>query len=278
MLHNRKYGKIIDIKFVRQEPGKRKLKDSHLALDMAILYIFEKGQVLVWLVEFQEDRGKFSIYKVLRYTTDLLEQYPQALVLPAVIFTDRKKWRKEVARELNVSFGREQVLYFKYLFLKLFDYKARDYYDYNNPVVKILLPRMQYEPGERAEVIRQAYQGLFELTTTLLFEKYLDFIDVYAEVQEAERDTLYNELVNREDTVMLAQYIKDKGKQEGMQQGRQEGILMGIEDLLEVKFGENGLKFISEIAKISDIDRLREIQRVIKESQSLDEVEQVIFQ
>lgn len=266
------FGRIIDIQFVRQEPGKRKLSDAYLSLDMPILYTFEKRQLLVWLVEFQEDKKRFSIYKLLRYATDLMEQHPDALIMPAVIFTDRKKWRKDVSRELSLSFGTQQILYFKYLLLKLFDLRAKDYYNVNNPVVKILLPKMNYDPQDRGEVIRQAYQGLYELTSPLLFEKYLDFIDVYAEIQEDERDALYKQLVQEENTVMLAQYIKDKGRQEGMQQG----MLMGIEDLMDVKFGENGMRLVPIIGKIKDIERLREIRQIIKNSQSVSEVEKAL--
>ena len=31
-----------------------------------------------------------------QYTTDMMEAYPDALVVPTVLFTDRKKWRKTV--------------------------------------------------------------------------------------------------------------------------------------------------------------------------------------
>jgi len=67
------------------------------------------------------------------------------------------------------TFKKKRVLL--WLVEKLFDYKARDYYDHPNPVVKILLPKMDYEPEERTEVIRQAYRGLFELVTPMLFDK-----------------------------------------------------------------------------------------------------------
>ena len=80
------WGQVRKVEFVRQEPKKRKLSDSNLALDMPILFSFENHQVLLWLVEFQEDKSKFSIYKLLRYTTDLMESYPQALVIPTVLF------------------------------------------------------------------------------------------------------------------------------------------------------------------------------------------------
>ncbi len=61
------WGPIRQIEFLRQEPKKRKLSDSFLALDMPILFSFEAQQILLWLVDFQEDKAKFSIYKLLRY-------------------------------------------------------------------------------------------------------------------------------------------------------------------------------------------------------------------
>jgi hypothetical protein len=57
----------------------------------ALLFTFEQGQVLLWLVEFQEDKNRFSNYRLLRYVTDLFEKHPNALVIPAVLFTDGTK-------------------------------------------------------------------------------------------------------------------------------------------------------------------------------------------
>jgi hypothetical protein len=65
------WGAVRKVEFVRQEPRKRKLPDPSLALDMPILFSFENQQLLLWLVEFQEDKAKFSIYKLLRYTVKM---------------------------------------------------------------------------------------------------------------------------------------------------------------------------------------------------------------
>jgi predicted transposase YdaD len=46
-----KMGEICNVEFVRQEPGKRRLSDAHLSLDMPILFTFNQRQVLLWLVE-----------------------------------------------------------------------------------------------------------------------------------------------------------------------------------------------------------------------------------
>ena len=222
-----KMGDIRHVQFVRQEPAKRRLKDAHLFLDMPILFTFDKRQVLLWVVEFQEDKRRFSIYKLLRYVTDLIEKYPDALMIPAVLFTDRLNWHKDVMRMLSSEWGGRRFLHFEYVLVKLFDHKARDYYNHPNPVVKILMPKMNYRPEERSEVIRQAYRGLFELTAPMLFDKYADFIDVYAGIREDEREAIFLAMTKQEDTVMLAQYIREKGFQEGWQKGEVEGELNG---------------------------------------------------
>ncbi|HKL82529.1 MAG TPA: hypothetical protein VJ879_08430 [Desulfobacter sp.] len=178
---------------------------------------------MLWLVEFQEDKSRFSIYKLLRYTTDMMESYPDALVVPTVLFTDRKKWRKSIQTDLHTQINDRLFFHFEYVFHKLFDLNARDYYNLENPVVKILLPKMNYAKEDRIEVIRQAYKGLFQLTTRGLFDKYVDFIDVYSEISDQEQQQLYETIIQNEETAMLAQYIREKGIQEGMQKGMQKG-------------------------------------------------------
>lgn len=192
-------------------------------------------------MEFQEDKKQFSIYRLLRYVTDLMEAYPDALIVPTVLFTKRERWRKDVKQELNSQWASRQFLHFEYVLIKLFDYQARDYYDHPNPVVKILLPKMNYKAADRTEVIMQAYRGLYDLVAPMLFYKYLDFIDVYANVREDERDAIFHEMTEQEDTAMLAQYIKDMGFKEGELKGKLEGKLEGgrmfLERLLTRRFG-----------------------------------------
>ena len=94
-------------------------------------------------------------------------------------------------------------------------------------------------------MIRQAYRGLFELTAPMMFDKYVDFIDVYAGIREDEREAIFREITEQEDTVMLAQYIRDKGFQEGKLEGWKDGELDGelkggrvlLERLLTRRFG-----------------------------------------
>ena len=107
------WGKVNGVEFLRQEPKKHNLSDPSLELDMPILFHFENQQLLLWLVEFQEDKAKFSIYKLLRYTTDLMEAHPDALVIPSVLFSDRKKWRKSVDLTLHAQMDDRLFLHFE---------------------------------------------------------------------------------------------------------------------------------------------------------------------
>ena len=246
------FGKIRRVDFPRQEPKKRRLSDRGFSLDMPILFEFERRQLLLWLVEFQEDKNKFSIYKVLHYATDMAEAHPQALVVPVVLFTDRTRWRKDVKRQLDFRLGHRVFLHFECLFVKLFDYDARDYFHSKNPLVKILLPKMCYPPKMRVEVILRAYKGLFDLTSAALFEKYVDFIDVYANVRQEERDDILRVLEERKETVMLAEYIKDKGRREGIEMAH-EAVLEG----LDAKFGSVPVEVAEIVNGTTDLTELK---------------------
>ena len=114
---------------------------------------------------------------------------------------------------------------------------------------------MKYEKHERIEVIRQAYKGLFQLATRGLFDKYVDFIDVYSEISDQEQKQLYESIIQHKETAMLAQYIRDKGRQEGMQKGRQETVIALVRNA-----GNKGLseEMIAQIIDL-DVDLVRQI-------------------
>lgn len=215
------FGPVVKYDFSRQETKKDRLSDPHLALDMPILYTFQNNRrLLLWLMEFQEDKAKFSIHKLLRYTADKMSAHPDALVVPTVIFSDRRQWTTDVARCLDARLNGRVLLHFEYVLLKLYDFWARDFFDTRNPVVKILLPKMRYEPAERWEVVRQAYIGLYQLASPALFQKYVDFIDLYAEIGEEERDRILLEMEDRKETVMIKQILKEEGRKEGLVEAR----------------------------------------------------------
>lgn len=244
----KEWGEVQKISFCRQEPKKHHLSNASLELDMPVLFHFKEKTLLLWLVEFQEEKKLFSIHKLMRYTTDLMETYPNAVVVPTVLFTDRKKWRTNVLRQLESRMGNKVFVHFEYKYCKLFDFNARDYYETNNPVVKILLPKMNYEPSERKKVIRQAYLGLYQLASIALFEKYIYFIDTYAQMAQEEQVSLYQEFITKKETAMLAQYIKDIGHKEGRKEGQQKSVFSMVRNARKQGISE------AVIAQIANLD------------------------
>ena len=140
---------------------------------------------------------------------------------------------------------------------------------------------MSYERSERIEVIRQAYVGLYQLASNVLFDKYVDFIDVYAKISPEEQDTLYQEIIEHQETAMLAQDIREKGKQEGLQQGKQEGLLQGmlqtgkanIIEVLELRFGKISEDIIHQIQQINDPDKLKNLLKKAIQLKKMDQSE-----
>ena len=63
-----------------------------------------------------------------------------------------------------------------------------------------------------------------------------------------------------------------KGEEIGIRKGIRKGKLEGIEALLEVKFGANGLSLIDDIRKFSDMEKLSQIQQLIKKAKTLKEL------
>jgi len=69
----------------------------------------------------------------------------------------------------------------------------------------------------------------------------------------------------------LQQGIQE-GEQRGRQEGLQQGILLSIETGLELKFGAEGLELLPEISQISDLERLKAIQREVIIANTLEQL------
>ena len=75
----------------------------------------------------------------------------------------------------------------------------------------------------------------------------------------------------------LAEKVRNEGIEQGIQQGIQQGLLEGITALIEIKFGESGLKLLPELRKITNADRLREIKDAIGVALDVKEMEEMLY-
>ncbi|MBD0302454.1 MAG: Rpn family recombination-promoting nuclease/putative transposase [Tolypothrix sp. T3-bin4] len=134
------------------------------------------------------------------------------------------------------------------------------------PFVPILKGGAEESTIQQALQILRANEQLSQLETVLAF--FATFVLDSALVQEIMR---WDMAVLRE-SPWYQQILR-----EGEARGRQEEMLSGIELCLEIKFGTEGLQLMPEISKISDLNRLKTIQRGILTSNTLEELRQLIF-
>jgi predicted transposase YdaD len=133
------------------------------------------------------------------------------------------------------------------------------------PFVAILKGGAEESTIQQALQILRADEQLSQLETVLAF--FATFVLDSALVQQIMRW----DMAVLTESPWYQQILK-----EGEARGRQEEMLSGIELALEIKFGTEGLQLMPEISQISDLNRLKAIQRSILTSNSLEEFRQLI--
>ncbi len=113
----------------------------------------------------------------------------------------------------------------------------------------------------------------------------LRFIDWIMQLPKEMENELWIEISKYEEEEKM-QYITSverigiekgfkKGIEQGREQGRSEGLLAGIESMLEFRFGNEGLRLMSEISKIDNLGKLRAINAALRTVKNLDELRNI---
>ncbi|WP_245232503.1 DUF4351 domain-containing protein [Thiorhodococcus minor] len=94
---------------------------------------------------------------------------------------------------------------------------------------------MAYDPEEKLEVYASAVRGLVNLEADPERRlKYLDFIDIYAALDDEEQRRYREQYAEEADLMSgFAERFIDQGLQQGLQQGIERGIDQGIEQGIE---------------------------------------------
>ncbi|MYF51281.1 MAG: DUF4351 domain-containing protein, partial [Gammaproteobacteria bacterium] len=122
-----------------------------------------------------------------------------------------------------------------YLVCALGDMPAADWLDSSNLVARLNLPNMRAPANSRVDVYASAVRGLLDLERNLSRrEKYIEFIDIYAGLNDNER-RIYRERHPKESNIMTGMF--QRAREEGMQLGRVAGERTLLERQLRRKFG-----------------------------------------
>ena len=199
---------------------KERLGGRFRALDTPLLVKWADGrrEAVVFALEEESDWGRFSPHRLAHYCLDLADMLGTDRVVPVVIFL-----RDAARAPTSLALGTERRAYltFEYVACTLADIPAERWLESRNLVARVNLPNMRGYQARRIGTYAAAVRGLFELEPDpARREKYLDFIDTYADLDDNERRR-YRELYPQEGTTMagIVQRARDEGKQQGIEQG-----------------------------------------------------------
>ncbi|EIC23145.1 hypothetical protein Thi970DRAFT_00797, partial [Thiorhodovibrio frisius] len=158
---------------------------------------------------------------------------------------------------LSLGSDTRVYLHFSYLAWPLFGLKARDYFDSPNLVARLNLPNMHYAPEEKVEVYAQAVRGLRTLEPDRERQiKYLDFVDIYANLDENERQHYQQDYAEEIETMSA---FADRFIEQGMQQGEATILMMQLEE----KFGSESIAAHRERIETAEPEKLLQWSRRI---------------
>ena len=260
---------------IRQEQLKARLGERFRELDTPLLVEWPDGQreAIVFVLEEESDPRRFSIHRLAHYCLDLSELLTLNRIVPVVIFLRPGDY----PLELTLGSDRMSYLHFRYIACDLGRIPVEQHLESRNLVARVNLPNLHYPPERRIEVFLKAQEGLVALEQNLDKQlKYIDFIEQYANLTEAEQaEYLSTYLPNsdyQEAIMGPLQRAREEGIQLGIKQGIRQQLLAGIELGLELKFGVAGLALLPEIQKLQDADVLHAIHEGLKIAQTLEEL------
>ena len=228
---------------MRQEQLKARLGERFRELDIPLLVEWPDGRraALVFVLEHESDPWRFSIHRLAHYCLDLAELLATERVVPVVLFL---RAAERAPQTLRLGGDAQTYLDFRYVRCALGELDCARYADSDNLVARLTLPSMRYPPERRVEVYARAVRGLTELEPDPEKRlKYLDFIDIYADLSPEERLQYRRDYPAEADTMSrFAERFREDGMQQGIQQGMQQGLHQGearvLERLLRLKFGD----------------------------------------
>lgn len=138
-------------------------------------------------------------------------------------------------RELVLGGDRHQYLQFRYVACELALLPAEPYLQSDNLVARLNLPNMAYPAARKLEVFAQALRGLLTLEPNPERQaKYLDFIDIYAALDDNERRMFQAHYPDEIQAMSsFAERFTERGLRQGLQEGLQEGLQQGLQEGLQ---------------------------------------------
>jgi len=242
---------------IREEQLKDRLGDRFRELDVPLLVEWPDGarEAVLFVLEEETDTKRFSNHRLAHYCLDLSELMKTDRVVPVVIFLKSGGFPGRLALGTDVR----TYLIFDYIHLVPADLLYEEYRESDNIVALLNLPNMRYRPEQRVDVYADAVRGFRrqEPDPNKLL-KYLDFIDMYAALDEEERKVY---ILKYPEEAKIMTTFAERFRNEGRNEGRREGWQDMLMDALIVKFNTIPDEVKNTISTLKDSLKLKDLHR-----------------
>jgi hypothetical protein len=238
-----------------------------------LVKVWTRDGVECWVlihVEVQTAREAEFPQRMYVYNYRVFDRYNRPVASLAVLADDDPNWRPGEFR--NRLFGCEVGIRFPQV--KLLDFAAHEAVleASENPFAQVLLAHLKARETRGNPADRQAWKlrlvrGLYERGLSAKDVRELfRLVDWLMELPPALEDRFWQDLAKIQEERRMPFVTTPE------RVGRRAGIRLGIESLLRVRFGEDGLRLMPEIQAIHEEDQLLAILKALETAASPDEV------
>lgn len=236
----------------------------------------EERWVLVHLEVQSREETNFA-QRMYVYHYRLFDRYNRSVASLAILGDDRPTWKpNQYSDEL---WGCE--VKFKFPIVKLLDYSQlwTELEESSNRFATVVMAHLKAKETRQDDAGRKRWKLYL---TKQLYEKgyhrediinLFQFIDWVMKLPEELENSFWQEVTQYEEEKKMP-YVTSVERR-GIQKGIREGLLEGIETVLELKFGGEGLTILPEISQIQDVDILRAVLTSIKTANTLEELRRI---
>jgi hypothetical protein len=229
-------------------------------------------------IEVQQSYETLFPERMFVYNYRLRDRYDHPVVSLAILTDDRPNWRPQ---EFQAELWGSEIT-FRFPIVKLLDYGQgwQALEDSLNPFATVVMAHLKALETKGNEVQRKDWK--FNLTRCLYEKGYerqdvlnlFRFIDWVITLPPALADEFEADLerFERENQMPYVTSIERRAEERGRQQGLLTGTLDAIKLGLELKFGSDGLRLLTEISQIHDLEVLKIIQEGLRRVNSIDEL------
>jgi hypothetical protein len=238
-----------------------------------LVKVWRRNGQLVWVlihIEVQTQRERGFTRRLYTYNTRIADHYNRTVATLSVLADDDPNWRPSIYQAELWGWSVRMT----FPPVKLLDYANREteLEGDRNPFARIVLAHLKaletrHDPARRRDwkfrLVRGLYEQGFEAEDVRQLFRLIDWL---MELPRALNNLFWDEVKAFEEERNVP-FITTPERI-----GIEKGLLQGIEEALQAKFGEEGVKLLPEITRLDDPEKYRLITRAVATATTPDEV------